>query len=59
MLLRRTALWAYWWFSGQETIDMAIACGALKQSIPGDFAIISPSEIDHFINHNSSNRINR
>ncbi|KUY30730.1 sugar kinase [Elizabethkingia ursingii] len=46
-------------FSGQETIDMAIACGALKQSIPGDFAIITPAEIDHFINHNSSNRINR
>lgn len=45
--------------SGQETIDRAIACGALKQSIPGDFAILTPAEIDHFINHNSSNRINR
>lgn len=45
--------------SGQETIDWAIACGALKQSIPGDFAILTPAEIDHFINHNSSNRINR
>lgn len=45
--------------SGQETIDWAIACGALKQSIPGDFAIVTPAEIDHFINHNSSNRINR
>ncbi|MDE5437318.1 sugar kinase [Elizabethkingia meningoseptica] len=46
-------------FSGQMTIDWAIACGALKQSIPGDFAIITPAEINHFINHNSSNRINR
>lgn len=45
--------------SGQETIDWAIACGALKQSVPGDFAIITPTEIQHFINHNSSNRINR
>lgn len=45
--------------SGQETIDWAIACGALKQSVPGDFAIITPAEIQHFINHNSSNRINR
>jgi 2-dehydro-3-deoxygluconokinase len=46
-------------FSGQETIDWATACGVIKQSIPGDFAISNITEISHFIKNGSSNRINR
>ncbi|MCV9930226.1 sugar kinase [Flavobacterium sp. LS1R49] len=45
--------------SGQETIDWATACGIIKQSIPGDFAISTSEEISHFIKNGSSNRINR
>lgn len=45
--------------SGQECIDWAVACGVIKQSIPGDFAITNPAEISHFIKNGSSNRINR
>lgn len=46
-------------FSGQECIDWATACGIIKQSVPGDFAISTPTEISHFIKNGSSNRINR
>ncbi|MEP6931818.1 MAG: sugar kinase [Flavobacterium sp.] len=46
-------------FSGQECIDWATACGVIKQSVPGDFAISTPREINHFIKNGSSNRINR
>jgi 2-dehydro-3-deoxygluconokinase len=45
--------------SGQECIDWATACGVIKQSIPGDFALTTPAEISHFIKNGSSNRINR
>lgn len=43
----------------QECIEWATACGVIKQSIHGDFAITSPDEISHFIKNGSSNRINR
>lgn len=46
-------------FSGQDTINWATACGVIKQSIPGDFAISNPTEIGHFIKNGTSNRINR
>lgn len=45
--------------SGQECIEWATACGVIKQSIHGDFAIASLDEISHFIKNGSSNRINR
>lgn len=44
---------------GQDCIDWATACGVIKQSITGDFAITTPEEINHFIKNGSSNRINR
>ena len=43
----------------QQIIEFAVACGALKQSIPGDWALISRAEIEQFIQHGSSGRIIR
>lgn len=43
----------------QECIEWATACGVLKQSIPGDFAITSLEEIKHFLEIGTSNRISR
>lgn len=43
----------------QDCIDWATACGVIKQSIHGDFAITTPEEIRHFIENGSSNRISR
>jgi 2-dehydro-3-deoxygluconokinase len=45
--------------SVQECIDWATACGVIKQSIHGDFAMSNPTEISHFITNGASNRINR
>jgi 2-dehydro-3-deoxygluconokinase len=43
----------------QQIIDFAVACGALKQSITGDWALISRAEVDAFIRSGSSGRIIR
>jgi 2-dehydro-3-deoxygluconokinase len=43
----------------QQIIDFAVACGALKQSITGDWALISRQEVDAFIRSGSSGRIIR
>lgn len=43
----------------QQIIDFAAASGALKQSIVGDWAIISKAEIEQFIKNGSSGRIIR
>ena len=43
----------------QQTIEFAIACGALKQSIAGDWALVTKSEVEQFIQHGSSGRIIR
>ena len=43
----------------QQIINFATACGALKQSIAGDWAIISKSEIEEFIQTGVSGRIIR
>ncbi|OOV29915.1 ribokinase [Flavobacterium sp. LM5] len=43
----------------QECIEWATACGVLKQSIHGDFAVTSPEEIKHFLEIGTSNRISR
>jgi 2-dehydro-3-deoxygluconokinase len=45
--------------SPQEIIDHAAACGALKQSIEGDWALITPVEVQQFIQHGSTGRIIR
>jgi 2-dehydro-3-deoxygluconokinase len=43
----------------QLNIDTAIACGVLKQSIVGDWALISQSEINEFLKNGISSRIKR
>jgi len=43
----------------QQIIDFAVASGALKQSIAGDWALINRAEIEQFIQHGSSGRIIR
>lgn len=43
----------------QDCIDWATACGVIKQSIHGDFAMTTPQEIKHFLENGSSNRISR
>jgi 2-dehydro-3-deoxygluconokinase len=43
----------------QPIIEFAIACGALKQSIQGDWAIISKHEVEQFIQQGASGRIIR
>lgn len=43
----------------QHIIDFATACGALKQSIPGDWAIVNKAEVNQFIQTGASARIIR
>ncbi|MDR3716605.1 MAG: sugar kinase [Puia sp.] len=40
-------------------IDFATACGALKQSIPGDWALLNKAEIELFVRSGGSGRIIR
>lgn len=44
---------------GRQVIDTAVACGALKQSIPGDWALLNLADIDHFLNQGPGGRILR
>lgn len=46
-------------FEPQKIITFAAACGALKQSIAGDWPIISKDEIEQFIQSGASGRIIR
>ena len=43
----------------QDIIEFAAACGALKQSIAGDWALINRAEVEQFIQHGSTGRIIR
>ncbi|PSL44771.1 2-dehydro-3-deoxygluconokinase [Chitinophaga niastensis] len=43
----------------QTIIDFATACGTLKQSIPGDWAIISKNEVEELMANGVSGRIVR
>ncbi len=43
----------------QQIIDLAIACGAIKQSINGDWALVSRAELDQFIHNGPTGRIIR
>ncbi|EDM36050.1 PfkB domain protein [Pedobacter sp. BAL39] len=43
----------------QEIVDWAAACGILKQSIHGDWALIREEEVIHFINNGANSKINR
>ncbi len=45
--------------SPERIIAFAIACGALKQSIPGDWAIMTRAEIDLFMKSGASGRLIR
>ncbi|HLZ88091.1 MAG TPA: PfkB family carbohydrate kinase, partial [Puia sp.] len=43
----------------QQIIEYAVACGALKQSIAGDWALVTKSEVEQFVQHGASGRIIR
>ena len=43
----------------QQIIDFATACGTIKQSIPGDWAIVSRAEVEELIKNGMSGRIIR
>jgi 2-dehydro-3-deoxygluconokinase len=43
----------------QSILEFAMACGALKQSIHGDWAIINKQEVEQFIQQGASGRIIR
>ena len=45
--------------SPQQVIEYAAACGALKQSVAGDWALITRSEVEQFIQYGSTGRIIR
>jgi 2-dehydro-3-deoxygluconokinase len=45
--------------SPQQTIEHAAACGALKQSIPGDWALVTLPEVEQFIQYGCTGRIIR
>lgn len=44
---------------GQDIINFAVASGAIKHSIEGDFAFLSKEEIEHFIKNGAVNRVIR
>ncbi|SIN65611.1 sugar kinase [Chitinophaga niabensis] len=46
-------------YPSQEIINFATACGALKQSIPGDWAVISKKEIEEMVANGVSGRVTR
>ena len=46
-------------YQPQQIIEFAVACGALKQSINGDWAIISKAEVEQFMQSGSTGRIIR
>lgn len=46
-------------YSPQDIINFATACGALKQSIPGDWAILSKKEIEEMVISGVSGRVTR
>ncbi|MFX1706609.1 sugar kinase [Chitinophaga sp. CC14] len=46
-------------YAPQQVIDFATACGTIKQSIPGDWAIVSREEIEELMKNGMSGRIIR
>jgi len=46
-------------YTPQQVIDFATACGAIKQSIPGDWAIVSREEVEELMKNGMSGRIIR
>lgn len=46
-------------FSPEKMINWATACGVMKQSVHGDWALISKSEIESFTQSGISTKINR
>ena len=45
--------------SGQDIVNFAIACGAIKHSTEGDFAISTKEEAEQFIKSGAVNRVIR
>ena len=45
--------------NGQDIINFAIACGAIKHSTEGDFAILSKEEAEQFVKNGAVNRVIR
>jgi 2-dehydro-3-deoxygluconokinase len=45
--------------AGQDIINFGIACGAIKHSTEGDFAVLSKTEADQFIKTGAVNRVIR
>jgi 2-dehydro-3-deoxygluconokinase len=45
--------------NGQDIINFAIACGAIKHSTEGDFAILSKEEAEQFVKSGAVNRVIR
>jgi 2-dehydro-3-deoxygluconokinase len=43
----------------REIIELATACGALKQSIVGDWAIINRQDVERYMQNGASSRIMR
>lgn len=46
-------------YPAQQIINFATACGALKQSIPGDWAVVSKKEIEEMMANGVSGRVTR
>lgn len=46
-------------FSPEKMINWATACGVMKQSIPGDWALLRKAEIESFMQTGISTKINR
>ncbi|MGC3970175.1 MAG: sugar kinase [Pirellulales bacterium] len=44
---------------GQDIINFAVACGAIKHSMEGDFCILSKEEVQQFIRDGAVNRVIR
>jgi len=44
---------------GQDIINFAIACGAIKHSTEGDFAILSKEEAEQFVRNGAVNKVIR
>ena len=45
--------------SQEKALEFAVAASALKHTIPGDFNVVSPSEVENLMNGNGSGRVER
>jgi 2-dehydro-3-deoxygluconokinase len=45
--------------SQEKALEFAVAASALKHTIPGDFNVVSPSEVENLMNGNGNGRVER